>query len=216
MDPKLFSRATGATEHAANIWAKITGEAAQEFGIVGDHRLAGFLAQMSVESGKFTTFTESLNYSVQALADTWPHRFAVPGTSPRTPNELAMRLGRSTGKPADQIALANLCYGGRFGNTDPGDGWLYRGRGPKQITFKDNYRDAGRGIGVELVSNPDKLLVPVNGIRAAAWYWKSRNINALIDRKDYVAVSKAVNGGQIGLKQRIAQHGLANKAFGIA
>jgi putative chitinase len=209
MDTRLFCAATGATENAARIWAPLAQQAATEFGIDTPLYLAGFLAQMSVESGKFTTFMESLNYSPEGLAATWPNRF-------RGPNALAIKLGRGPNKPADQQGIANLCYGGRFGNTQPGDGWKYRGRGPKQITFHDNYRDAGRGIGVDLVSAPDKLLTPLIGIRAAAWYWKSRNINALMDRRDYKAVSRAVNGGDIGLEKRLAQHQTANRVFGVA
>lgn len=209
----MFCAATGATEQAARIWAPHAAAAAFEFGIDTPRRFAGFLAQMSVESGKFTNFIESLNYSPQGLASTWPKRF---GDGKGGPNALAYQLGRGASKPADQQGIANLCYGGRYGNTRPGDGWLYRGRGPKQITFYDNYRDAEKGTGVAFLANPDLMLSPTHGMRAAAWYWKSRNINALIDRQDFVAVSKAVNGGDIGLKQRIAQHQIANRAFNVS
>src|SRR5690606_9297192 len=100
-------------------------------------RAAMFLGQIAVESGQFSTVTESLNYSVDALVKMFGrHRISVPD---------AERYGRKLGQKANQEALANLLYGGEWGrknlgNTEPGDGWRFRGRGLKQLTGRDNYR----------------------------------------------------------------------------
>ena len=207
-----FAKATQSTPAAAAKWTPHINKAMEEFGIDTRKRQAGFLAQMAVESGNFTNFVESLNYSVEGLAATWPKRFATNGV----PNALARKLGRSPSQPADQQGIANLCYGGRFGNDRPGDGWLYRGRAPKQITFHDNYRDCGIALGLPLLTEPELLLVPANGARSAAWYWHSRNINALIDVDNWVQVSRTVNGGDNGLKKRIAMHGWTNQVLRVA
>lgn len=163
-------------------------------------RMAGWIAQMSMECKKFTQFTENLNYSVQGLANTWPSRFAVdPKSKVKYPNTLAWKLGRTATKQCDQKALAIEVYGSRGGNR-PGtdDGWLFRGRGPKQITFHDNYFKAGIALDLDLVKNPDLLLYPEHGAMASGWYWTSHGCNQMMDVGDFLGVTKAINGGTNG------------------
>jgi putative chitinase len=99
---------------------------------------------------------------------------------------------------------AQLGYEGRadLGNTVKGDGRRYAGRGPLQITGRANYRRIGQQIGIDLESHPEIAALPSLGILTACLYWTSRKINAMADRDDVLAVTKAVNGGTNGLEDR--------------
>ncbi|MCX4097213.1 glycoside hydrolase family 19 protein [Nocardia sp. alder85J] len=88
------------------------------------------------------------------------------------------------------------------GNTEPGDGPLFHGRGPIQLTGRGNYRDAGLALGLDLEGDPEAAARPDIGFRVAQWYWRSRAINALADLGDFAAVTAAVNGGYNGLAER--------------
>jgi predicted chitinase len=90
----------------------------------------------------------------------------------------------------------------RLGNTQKGDGYKYRGRGPIQLTGRSNYQIAGKALGLDLEANPDQVALPAAAFRVAGWYWTSRNINKLADASDFTGVTKAVNGGFNGLELR--------------
>lgn len=196
-----FAAAVGCTQMTAATWFPhfVTGMA--EFQIDrSSARVAGFLAQISHESGNLARVEESLNYSVQGLANTWG-RFSMTGYRGGPPNELAMALGRIDGKQrCDQERLANVVYGGRLGNGAPesGDGWRYRGRGPKQITGRRNYSRCGIALNLPLLERPALLLEERYGARAAAWYWADAGCNQRMDEGDFAAVTAAINGGLIG------------------
>jgi putative chitinase len=87
-------------------------------------------------------------------------------------------------------------YEGRvsLGNTEPGDGPRYKGRGPIQLTGRKNYQAAGAVLGLDLVQHPEMAAEPDVGFRVAAWYWSSRRLNVEADTLDYRAVTKAING----------------------
>lgn len=171
------------------------------FSINTPRRAAAFLAQLVHESGGFRSMVENLNYTPAALRATWPSRFTV---------ELAQKYGRvSPLQPAQQEHIANIAYGGRMcnGPRDSGDGWRYRGRGPIQITGKDNYRACGRALGLDLVATPGLLLNPREGCLAAGWYWdqgnpRGRSLNPLADAEKIDDISRAINGGEHGLAAR--------------
>lgn len=163
---------------------------------------AAFLAQVVHESGGFRTLSENLNYSPAGLLGTWPTRFT---------KDTANRYGRIGAQPADQVAIANIAYANRLGNGNPasGDGWTYRGRGPIQITGRTNYARCGVALGMDLIANPSRLLMPREGCLAAAWYWDQgnptgRSLSELALAGEIDAVSIAVNGGRIGLAERRA------------
>lgn len=83
---------------------------------------------------------------------------------------------------------------GDLGNTEPGDGPKYRGRGFIQVTGKNNYRDCGNALGLDLLGQPDLLERPDPACRSAAWYWESRGLNELADTDEFLEISVKING----------------------
>lgn len=167
--------------------------AAVEFKIDTPLRLAHWLGQLHVESLGLTRLVEDLTYSAARLVEVWPSRF--PSLAVAQPFAGAPKL------------LAERVYGGRkdLGNTQLGDGWRFRGRGLIQVTGRANYAEVGLEIGLDLVADPDALLSPANAARAAGAFWAIHGLNALADRGDIAAITRAVNGGQTGLAERTTQ-----------
>lgn len=98
-------------------------------------------------------------------------------------------------------------YEGRLdlGNTAPGDGRRYRGRGPIQLTGKSNYRAASLALHVDILNDPDKAATPEIGFRTAGWYWKTHLLNELADADKFIEMTKRINGGTNGLENRQAR-----------
>lgn len=166
-------------------------------------RASMFLGQIHVETGGFRTNVESLNY---AYDSPMMRNFIRWG---RISDADAKKFGRTADHPAHQNALANILYGGEFGrknlgNTQPGDGWKFRGRGLKQLTGRDNYRRFSRAwLGDEsLLENPDRVGNPDGAVASAVWFWKANGLNEVADRGSVDAVTKVVNGGTVGLADR--------------
>lgn len=109
-------------------------------------------------------------------------------------------------------------YEGRkdLGNTQPGDGRRFRGRGLLQITGRANYAECGKGIGLDLLSHPELLEDPVHAVRSACWFWLARGLNTMADTGDIVKVSKRINGGTNGLAPRVAYYKRALAALGAS
>lgn len=191
-------------------WIAAVRAACDRFQINTDKRVAAFLAQCAHESGSFTMLTENLNYKAATMAACWPNRFAVLGADKKpikkdgkmVPTAVANSIA---GKPE---LIANLVYSSRMGNgpAESGEGWKYRGRGLKQLTGKDNYTRCGTGIGVDLVSDPDKLLEPTYAALSAGWFWSENKCGDFIDKDDFVGLTKKINGGTIGLADREARY----------
>lgn len=201
--------ATADGRAASEKFRPILNELLPKFGIESSRAVAMFIAQVAHESAGFTRLSENLNYSATGLAATWPSRFrAKDGQA----NALAQELHRNPQR------IANVVYANRYGNGDPlsGDGWRYRGRGLKQITFKDNYRACSDALGLDLVSDPDLLLEPRNAVESACWYWLSRKLTPLAEAGDIVGVTKAINGGTNGLAERTAYYSRLCKAMGVS
>lgn len=183
-----------------DIWAAAITAAADRFDITSNDRLASFLAQTAHESGSFNQLEENLNYSTaKRLVAVWPKRF--PTEASAAPFVRNPQL------------LANRVYAARNGNGPEasGDGWRYRGRGLIQITGRSNYAEAGKGIGLDLVAQPELLLQPQHAAMSAAWFWASRGLNALADDRtddsdleDFTRITKIINGGTVGLNERFA------------
>lgn len=176
-------------------------------------RASMFLGQVHVESGGFRTVIESLNYSADAILKTFGrHRISEADAKKfgRIDAEVRKRTGwKLADQPAHQNALANILYGGEWGrknlgNTQPGDGWRFRGRGIKQLTGRDNYRRFSRAwLGDEsLLENPDRVANPDGAVASAIWFWRANGLNEIADRGSVDAVTKVVNGGTLGLSNR--------------
>ncbi|AZG13864.1 glycoside hydrolase family 19 protein [Cupriavidus pauculus] len=112
---------------------------------------------------------------------------------------------------------AQLRYEGRadLGNTQPGDGKRFMGRGLIQITGRANYRSCGAALGVDLEANPTLLQGDALAARSAGWYWRSWGLNALADAGDFAALTRRINGGLNGLDDRKERWNRARRALGL-
>jgi putative chitinase len=158
-------------------------------------RLAHFLAQCAHESAGFTVTEENLHYSAASLQKVFPHHF---------PGDLAAQYANHPQQIAARI------YANRMGNGDEasGDGYTYRGRGYIQLTGKDNYQNFNGNLDTDILRNPD-LVASHYALLSAAWFWHTKNLNTVADggANDNVVtkISKEINGGEMGLTERIAQ-----------
>jgi putative chitinase len=168
-------------------------ETAQKFNITNPLRLAHFLAQCGHESAGFKAIQENLNYSADGLKKIFPKYF---------PGNLAEGYARNPEKIASKV------YGSRMGNGDETtkEGFKFRGRGYIQLTGKDNYTRFGKFIGEDTVANPD-LVATKYPLASAAFFFDSNKLWDICDKgaddATVTAVTKRVNGGTIGLPDRI-------------
>ena len=170
-------------------WEEALNETFQKYDINTPLRQAAFIGQCQHESGNFKFVKENLNYSAKALMATWPSRFPNP--------EVAAEYERQPEKIADKV------YSGRMGNTEDGDGSKYIGRGLIQVTGKENYTHCGQALGVDLLANPELLEQPKYAALSAGWFWNKKGLNSLADSKDYKTMTQRINGGTLGLDDRI-------------
>lgn len=161
-------------------------------------RVAAFLAQCGHESGGWTTFEENLNYSAQGLCNIFKKYFPTI--------ESAQSYARQPQK------IANKVYANRMGNgpESSGDGWKYRGRGPIQLTGKDNYRAFAKDMFEDwenLFDNPDWVTSDKDfALMSAIWFWNKNKLNREADSGDIKTMTKKINGGYIGLEDRIKHY----------
>ncbi|KEX95159.1 glycoside hydrolase family 19 [Pseudomonas putida] len=181
--PSHLSAIMRCQDATALLWADPLNDACERNQITTQLRLAAFLAQIGHESGRLSVVVENLNYSAQGLMKTWPSLFDA---------KLAAEYARQPER------IANVAYNARMGNTAPGDGWKYRGRGLIQITGKNNYAACGEGLGMDLLTTPSLLETPKGAALSAAWYWDSRNLNALADIGDIQNIGSLINTGRRG------------------
>ena len=169
-------------------------EVMSKFGINTQLRLSHFLAQVSHESGNFIHTSENLNYSADRLRVVFPKYFKQDG------------LAEAYARKPDLIA--SRVYGNRMGNGDEGtrDGYKFRGRGYLQCTGKSNYAEFDKFVDDDILGNPD-LVATKYPLLSAAWFFHTNNINSVSDKgatdKVITSVTKRVNGGTIGLPDRI-------------
>jgi putative chitinase len=163
-------------------------------------RQSAFLGQCAHESGNFKTLQENLNYSAEGLMKTWPSRFPT--------KEIADQYARQPAKIAGKV------YNGRLGNTSEEEAAKYLGRGLIQLTGKENYERCGLAIGVDLLSDPDLLLDPRYATMSAGWFWNKKGLNELADAQEHGQITKRINGGTLGLDDRIAKTTKALVALG--
>lgn len=175
-------------------WYRALTENIYFFEIDNEKRIAAFLAQTSHESMNYTRVVENLNYSWTSLRSVFPKYF---------PNDsLAKKYAH------DQRAIANRVYANRMGNgpESSGDGWRYRGRGLIQLTGKYNYKKFGDSLGISLSEVPDFLETFDGAVISACWYWENKDLNYYADNDDIKSITKLINGGYIGLEDRIRKY----------
>jgi len=169
-------------------------DTAAKFEINTPLRLAHFLAQCGHESGQFRVVNENLNYSSKGLLGIFKKYF---------PTEDKAKLYER--KPEK---IANVVYASRMGNgpESSGDGYKYRGRGYIQLTGKDNYTAFGKSIGENIQATPD-LVATKYPLLSAAWFFNKNGLHKMADKgatnEVVTMVTKRVNGGTIGLADRI-------------
>lgn len=200
---------TAIMPRASEGWVDPLNRAMQRFGIATGLEVADFLAQIAVESAELTHLEESFAYRPDRLMVVWPHKF------PKL--EVAVQYVER-----GPHAIADYVYADRLGNGDEntGDGWRYRGQGPIQITFADNYRAFGRVIGdPTIMLAPVKLQTKEVGALAAAWFWNVRGLNWYADAGDlgdFDTISRRINGGTNGAEARRKYREKALAALGVA
>ena len=177
--------------HIGLEWMKPLNDTFTRFGIATPKQQAAFIGQCYHESDGFKTLKEGLSYSAERLTKVWPKRFpTLESAQPYARNEKA---------------LANKVYSGRMGNRDEssGDGARFCGRGCIQLTGSTAYFQAGKALGVDLWANPEIVATPEYAALTAGWFWWTHKCNEIAEAGDWVKLTKIINGGDVGLQDRI-------------
>lgn len=190
--------------------APVFNEVFERWGITTLRQQACFIGQCGHESQNFTRLEEGLSYSAERLMVVWPKRFPTL--------ESAKPYARNP------RALANKVYGGRMGNRDEAsdDGWRFRGSGWVQLTGHDGFYHFSQAMGVDFVMKPDLVRTPQYAGHSAGWFWSTHNCNALAESgapldavgdPTWIALTKKINGGTVGLPDRVAHTRAALRVF---
>jgi putative chitinase len=177
--------------HIGEQWLDALNETFVRFDISTPIRQASFIGQCGHECGSFKVLEENLNYRAETLMKLWKSRFPTI--------EVANEYARNPKK------IANKVYASRMGNRDEssGDGYRFRGRGCIQLTGHANYFHAGQACGEDFVMNPDLVATPKFAAMTAGWFWSTHKLNQYADGSDFLTMTKKINGGTIGLQDRI-------------
>ena len=191
IDEARLVRIAPQADERARTFLPALNDAMARHGIDTPRRVAAFLAQVLHESVYLRRMEEALNYSAAGLARVWPKRYR--GTD-GLPNALALELA---GQPE---SIANHTYASRNGNgpVESGDGWRYRGRGLLQVTGRANYQAVAAGLDLPLLECPELLAEPPAACLSAAWWWRSRKLNALADAEAIDDIGSVINTGRKG------------------
>jgi putative chitinase len=177
--------------HIGEQWVDALNETFQRFNILTPLQQASFIGQCGHECGNFKILEENLNYRSETLMKLWKSRFPTI--------EIANEYAKNPKK------IANKVYANRMGNRDEasGDGYRFRGRGCIQLTGHANYFHAGQSCGVDFVMEPELVATPRYASMTAGWFWSTHNLNKFADIRDFTMMTKKINGGTIGLNDRI-------------
>ena len=187
--------------HIGAEWVDPLNEVFERFSIVTKNQQAAFIGQCGHECGHFRILEENLNYRAETLMKLWPKRFPTL--------EIANQYAKNPKK------IANMVYASRMGNRDEssGDGYRFRGRGCIQLTGHANYFHAGKALGVDFVMEPDLVSTPKYAALTAGWFWSTHGCNQVAEtglpldtngEMTWALLTKKINGGTIGLADRIA------------
>ncbi len=165
-------------------------------------RVAAFLAQTAHESGNYRAIKENLNYKAESLMRVWPRYFPDMATA------------KAYEKQPERIA--NRAYANRMGNgpEESGDGWRYCGRGLIQLTGKSNYERYAESLEISVEEAGEHLLTFEGCVQSAAWFWEANNLNQWADKGDILTLTKRINGGTLGLDDRIKHYNHAMHVLG--
>ena len=187
-------------------WCEELNKALPKYDITTDQRIAGFISQCAHESMDFTAMSENLNYREETLNKVFPRYF---GPGKRNAAEYAKNPEK----------IANYVYMDEFrtsklGNTQPGDGWRFRGRGLKQLTGRDNYTRFAKDYNMTAEDAAVWVETKEGALASALWFWNTNKLNAIADTGNVAALTKKINGGDIGLADRQARYAKAMAALG--
>lgn len=176
-----------------------------DYSINTPKRVAAFLAQCAHESGGFKVLKENLNYRAASLRKIFSKYF---------PNDAIANQYASL--PNKQEAIANRVYASRMGNGNEasGDGFRYCGRGLIQLTGKENYSWFAASLEMPVEEVPEYLATFEGAVQSAAWFWETNNLNQWADAGDILTLTKRINGGTIGLDDRIKHYNHACHVLG--
>lgn len=177
-----------------NEWYDALSKCLPDYDINTPPRIAAFIAQCAHESNGFRILKENLNYRAVTLRKVFPKYFPTL--------EFATAYA---GKPE---LIANKVYSNRMGNGDEksGDGFRYCGRGLIQLTGKNNYQLFAESIETPVEDIPEYLATFEGAVQSACWFWESNNLNQWADKGDILTLTKRINGGTIGLADRIKHY----------
>ena len=178
-------------------WHGALSQLLPDYEINTPQRIAAFIAQCAHESANFTALKENLNYRAATLRKIFPKYF---------PDDAIANYYASL--PNKQEAIANRCYANRMGNGDEasGDGFRYCGRGLIQLTGKNNYQAFADSIETPVEDVPEYLATFEGAAQSACWFWETNNLNRFADVGDIKGLTRAINGGYIGLEDRIKHY----------
>ena len=178
-------------------WHQALSQLLPDYEINTAKRIAAFIAQCSHESGGFTALEENLNYKAATLRKIFPKYFPT--------DEIANQFASL---PNKQQAIANKVYANRMGNGDEasGDGFKYKGRGLIQLTGKDNYTFFAGSLGISVEEAAEYMHTFEGAAQSACWFWENNNLNQWADKGDILTLTKRINGGTIGLEDRIKHY----------
>ena len=185
-------------------WHEALCEILPDYDINTPQRIAAFLAQCAHESGGFRAIKENLNYRPATLVTLFKKYFDL---------ETATRY---CAMPDKQAAIANKIYANRMGNgpEESGDGYRYCGRGLIQLTGKDNYTRYAQSLEISVEEASEHLTTFEGCVQSAAWFWEANNLNQWADKGDILTLTKRINGGTIGLEDRIKHYNHALEVLG--
>ena len=171
-------------------------ETFQRFGILTPAQQASWIGQCGHECGNFRILEENLNYRAPTLLKLFP----------KTPTrQWGFTPEEAAAYEKQPQRIANRIYSNRMGNRDEasGDGWRFRGSGFLQLTGHSNFYHAGQALGVDFVMQPELVRTPMYAAQTAGWFWQTHKLNQYADSGDFVTMTKRINGGTIGLEDRI-------------
>jgi putative chitinase len=186
-------------------WHEALSQLLPDYEINTPQRIAAFVAQCAHESGNFMVLKENLNYRAATLRKIFPKYFPNDAIA----NDYATRLNK-------QAAIANRAYGNRMGNGDEssGDGWRFCGRGLIQLTGRNNYQAFADSLEMNINDVPEYLGTFEGAAQSACWFWETNNLNRFADKGDIKGLTRAINGGFIGLEDRIKHYNHALHVMG--